>query len=93
MEANYKMGVSTRGLGDLVERNGTKFVNNYQMHAIDAVDQPSGKGCYVNALHESTEWVEVNGMWMQRPLTEAVQFDENDFLNRLDKFIEQIKRK
>lgn len=96
MEANFKMGVSSRGLGDIREQNGTKYVNNYLLNAIDAVDMPSGQSCYVEALNESIEWVEVNGVWTQKQSiqekTEHKQFDEKAFMNSLDKYIETLKK-
>ena len=66
VEANFKLGVSTRGLGDEVEKAGQKYVENYLLNAIDAVDMPSAQTCYVNSLRESTEWVQDNGVWVQK---------------------------
>jgi hypothetical protein len=48
LEAGFKLGVSTRGLGDLKARpDGSKEVYKYAVHAVDAVDFPSGQTCYV----------------------------------------------
>lgn len=94
MEANYKMGVSSRGLGDVKERNGKSVVENFLLNAIDAVDLPSGHGCYVNSLQESTEWVNENGVWIQKPIIQESHSEENKetaFLNALDKLIESLK--
>ena len=68
MEANFKLGVSTRGLGEVIERAGTKFVENYMLTAIDAVDMPSGQNCYVNRINENlnTEWIVESGVWVEK---------------------------
>lgn len=66
IEADFNLGVSTRGLGEIKERSGKKFVENYLLNAIDAVDMPSGQTCYVNAITESTEWVQSpTGVWVE----------------------------
>ena len=66
VEAGFKMGMSTRGLGNVVERSGSKYVTDYMLNAIDAVDMPSGQICYMNALRESTEWVQESGIWVEK---------------------------
>lgn len=58
LNGGVKMGVSTRGLGTVLEKNGSTFVNSdYVIMAIDAVTDPSGIDCFVDALNESTEWL------------------------------------
>ena len=58
LEGGVQMGVSTRGLGSVTERQGTAFVNNdYVIMAIDAVTDPSGVDCFVEAVNESKEWL------------------------------------
>jgi hypothetical protein len=89
VEANFKLGVSTRGLGDVVERAGQKYVENYMMNAIDAVDMPSGQNCYVNAVNESAEWILESGMWIQKENQEkALKL----FLEKFDEVLSTIKR-
>jgi len=89
MEGGFNMGVSTRGLGSLSERNGMKYVNSdYMMTAVDCVDMPSGPNCYVNPLVESS-WINKNGIWF--PSTELSEnntaIDEELFLNKLKQYI------
>lgn len=89
LEAKFKMGMSTRGLGDVRERSGKKFVENYMLNAIDAVDMPSGQNCYVNAMNESTEWVNESGIWIQKVQQEKAL---NLFLEKFEQLIKDIKR-
>ncbi|BAU39989.1 hypothetical protein [Ralstonia phage RSP15] len=99
LEANFNLGVSSRGLGKVVEQNGQKTVSAFVLNAIDAVDQPSGQVCYVNAVNESAiEWINEGGVW--RPVTPADvvtvskdgTFDEAKFFNNLDRYIETLKK-
>ncbi len=53
MEAGGKIGVSTRALGSLSEKNGIKFVNpDLRYTAIDVVENPSGRGCFNKMVME-----------------------------------------
>lgn len=72
LEGGVQMGVSTRGLGSIEERAGTTYVkNDYAMTAIDAVGDPSGIDCWVNALHESRDWVYIDGRYEEREIESA----------------------
>lgn len=58
LEGGVQMGVSTRGLGTVTERAGTTVVNSdYVIFAVDAVQDPSGIDCFVDAVNESREWL------------------------------------
>ena len=53
-----QIGVSTRGLGSLVEKNGINEVqDDYIMTAIDIVGDPSAPDAFVQGIMESAEWV------------------------------------
>lgn len=58
LEADFNMGVSTRGLGDTIRtpQGFEDVVEGYLMTATDVVDRPSGQVCYTKALRESVEW-------------------------------------
>jgi len=58
IDEGVSIGVSTRGLGSLVERNGMNVVqNDFTMTAIDIVGDPSGPSCWVQGLREGAEWI------------------------------------
>lgn len=64
LDADFKLGVSSRGLGEVKENgDGTSDVLQFVLNAIDAVDLPSGQTCYVNPINES--WVQHNGVWIR----------------------------
>lgn len=59
LASGVQMGVSTRGLGTVTESNtGVNMVDDgYVITAIDAVVDPSGIDCFVDAINESREWL------------------------------------
>ena len=59
-----KLGVSSRGIGSLEERNGVKFVKDDFMlaTAADIVADPSAPDAFVQGIMEGKEWVWNNGM-------------------------------
>jgi hypothetical protein len=89
VEANFKLGMSTRGLGELVEKQGTKYVENYMLNAIDAVDMPSGQVCYMNALRESVEWINEGGVWVEKANQEKALAL---FMEKFEDLIKNLKR-
>lgn len=95
IEGGYRLGVSTRGLGDVDSRNNVK--PGYVITAVDTVDRPSGQTCYVDAIMESTEWAEVDGVWMPKNVIgkEADKVikensDDSEFLRRFKLALERL---
>ena len=91
LEGGFKMGVSTRGLGDVVEANGYNEVTDYLMTAIDCVDNPSGPDCYVNPINECVQWVQRNGIWQQQ-IKESLNNDDATelFKERFNSFLKSL---
>jgi hypothetical protein len=63
-----KLGVSSRGIGSLVERNGVRYVSDDFMlaTAADIVADPSAPDAFVNGIMEGVEWVWNNGILEQK---------------------------
>lgn len=73
IKSGGKLGVSTRGLGSLVEKNGAKYVQkDFKLSTIDIVSDPSGPGCYVQGIMENVDWIydPVKGTWHEEKLHE-----------------------
>lgn len=52
-----QLGVSTRGVGSITEKNGQTLVeSDYNISAIDVVSNPSGIDCFVNGVLENVEF-------------------------------------
>lgn len=63
-----KLGVSSRGIGSLVEKNGVRYVSDDFMlaTAADIVADPSAPDAFVNGIMEGVEWVWNNGILEQK---------------------------
>lgn len=63
LEGGVGLGVSTRGMGSLVQQNGAMIVkDDFLLNAIDIVQDPSAPGAFVNGIMEGVEWVWNNGI-------------------------------
>ena len=57
------LGVSTRGMGSLMQQNGAMVVkDDFLLNAIDIVQDPSAPGAFVNGIMEGVEWIWNNGI-------------------------------
>lgn len=67
------VGVSTRGLGSLVEKGGVKVVQDdfYLATAADIVADPSAPDAFVHGIMENKEWVFIDGRWTERDIEES----------------------
>ena len=65
IDEGASLGVSSRGLGSLKERNGVNEVQEDFMlaTAADIVADPSAPDAYVQGIMENKEWTFVNGIW------------------------------
>lgn len=52
-----KLGVSSRALGRVDEKNGVSHVSDFRLVAIDVVADPSVPTAFVNGILESKRWV------------------------------------
>ena len=64
IEGGGCLGVSSRGMGSLVNKNGVNYVQPdfYLATAADIVADPSAPGAFVNGIMENKEWVWDNGL-------------------------------
>ena len=64
LESGVKLGVSSRGMGSIEERNGSNYVRDDFMlaTAADIVADPSAPDAFVNGIMEGKEWVWDNGI-------------------------------
>jgi hypothetical protein len=73
LNSGGQLGVSTRGMGSLIEKNGAKYVQgDFKLSTVDIVADPSGPGCFVNGIMENVEWFydPVKGTWHEEKLHE-----------------------
>jgi hypothetical protein len=63
LEGGVKLGVSSRGMGSLEQRNGTMYVkDDYTLATVDIVQDPSAPEAFVNGIMEGVDWVWDNGI-------------------------------
>ena len=63
LEGGVQLGVSTRGMGSLEQRNGAMYVrDDFLLNTVDIVQDPSAPGAFVNGIMEGVEWVWNNGV-------------------------------
>ncbi len=71
MEEGVKLGVSSRGMGSLEEKNGANYVRDDFMlaTAADIVADPSAPDAFVNGIMEGKEWIWENGILREQQIT------------------------
>jgi len=63
MDGGVRLGVSSRGMGSLVNRGGTNYVGeDFQLATVDIVQDPSAPGAFVDGIMEGVEWIWDNGI-------------------------------
>lgn len=95
-----KLGVSSRGMGSLEERNGANYVRDDFMlaTAADIVADPSAPDAFVNGIMEGKEWIwdngiikEVNAAKYQKYISESSRKDlEERTLKAFEHFLSNL---
>ena len=70
MDEGAKLGVSSRGMGSLQQKNGASYVKDdfYLATAADIVADPSAPNAFVEGIMEGKEWVWNNGALVEEEL-------------------------
>lgn len=72
MDEGAKLGVSSRGVGSLEEKNGANYVkDDFRLStAADIVADPSAPEAFVRGVMEGREWIYENGVLKAREIEE-----------------------
>ena len=71
LEGGVKLGVSSRGMGTLVNKQGTSHVGkDFMLSTVDIVQDPSAPEAFVNGIMEGVEWVWNNGVLCPQEIEE-----------------------
>ena len=75
MDEGAKLGVSSRGMGSLQQKNGANYVRDdfYLATAADIVADPSAPNAFVEGIMEGKEWVWNNGSLVEAELQRQKQ--------------------
>ena len=90
LEGGVKLGVSTRGMGSLMPKGNVMVVkDDYNLNAIDIVQDPSAPGAFVNGIMEGVEWVWNNGIIEQK----AIEQMETEIKNapRSNRYVTEVR--
>ena len=70
MDEGAKLGVSSRGMGSLDQKNGANYVRDdfYLATAADIVADPSAPNAFVEGIMEGKEWIWDNGTLVESEL-------------------------
>ena len=87
MDEGAKLGVSSRGMGSLDQRNGANYVRNdfYLATAADIVADPSAPNEFVEGIMEGKEWVWNHGSLVEAELALAKKRIEEKARSRKSK--------
>ena len=84
MDDGAKLGVSSRGMGSLDQKNGANYVRHdfYLATAADIVADPSAPNAFVEGIMEGKEWVWNNGLIKEADVAEIKEtIEENHRTN------------
>ena len=63
VDGGVKLGVSSRGMGTVENKNGQTFVkNDFVLSTVDIVQDPSAPQAFVNGIMEGVDWIFENGL-------------------------------
>lgn len=80
MDENCRLGVSSRGLGSLKEKNGSKIVESLLLTtAADIVADPSVSDAFVDNLMENTEWFLTDIGWQKKEAAMDIINEHKEF--------------
>jgi len=70
IDEGAQLGVSSRGMGSLIQRNGVNYVKDdfYLATAADIVADPSAPDAFVEGIMESKNWVWDNGVLKEKDI-------------------------
>ena len=83
------LGVSSRGMGSLVQREGVNYVGEdfHLATAADIVADPSAPDAFVQGIMEGKEWVWDNGLLKECDIAQVKQTIDNAPAHRLNEAI------
>ena len=100
MDEGAKLGVSSRGVGSLEEKNGANYVkDDFRIStAADIVADPSAPEAFVRGVMEGREWIYENGLLVAKEIDEikktiqktASRKLEEQMVNAFKRFIDKL---
>lgn len=80
-----QLGVSSRGMGSLEEKNGVNYVkDDFMLSAVDIVADPSAPNAFVDGIMEGKEWIWDNGVIREKQINEYQKMIEKASARELE---------
>ena len=102
IDEGVKIGVSTRGLGSVKQRDGIMEVqNDFHLATVDIVTDPSGPDCFVEGIMENTQyffdiatasWRPSNGAIIEAATEEVIQTIDYVELEKFNEAMDRLQR-
>ena len=91
IDEGAQMGVSSRGIGSIMNRNGVNYVKDdfYLATAADIVADPSAPDAFVEGIMEAKEWVWENGILKEKD----IEAWKHQVRNAKQRALEEVKLK
>jgi hypothetical protein len=90
LDGGVQLGVSTRGMGSLENRNGAMIVkDDFVLNTVDIVQDPSAPTAFVNGVMEGVDWIWNNGI-LERQDIEKIE-TEIKKASRADLYETQVR--
>ena len=91
IDEGAQLGVSSRGMGSIMNRNGVNYVKDdfYLATAADIVADPSAPDAFVEGIMEAKEWVWENGILKEKD----IEAWKHQVRNAKQRALEEVKLK
>jgi hypothetical protein len=90
-----RLGVSSRGMGSMKQKNGANIVQDdfYLATAADIVADPSAPDAFVNGIMEGKEWIWNNGIFQESEIAQAKkEIDKTKSVDLEEKMMEVFNK-
>ena len=72
LEGGVQLGVSSRGMGSLIQKEGVAHVaSDFVLSTVDIVQDPSAPNAFVNGIMEGYDWVKKGDDWVRREVRKS----------------------
>lgn len=99
IKGGAKLGVSSRGVGSVVQKGGLNEVqNDFRLVTVDIVANPSAHAALVDGIMEGSEWICENGVWTERQIDHAkkilnAKYSEENAIRIFESFMKSLRTK
>lgn len=97
LEGGAQLGVSSRGVGSVVQKNGINEVQqDFRLITVDVVSTPSAHDAWVAGIMEGSSWVWENGVWQESHIDAAkkmleAKYTEEKAIQLFEQFMRNLR--